>query len=173
MSRLMAGSRVQTIARHQVAIHQPLADVCGDELGHLNCGVAFADVVIPGEFRDMAVQMLRGHLVVGAPIAPFRHGPERLHPLRARAGFGLYIIPGAVVDGVMIEPRLVDVVGGGFIGVDRRAGLDVLGDDARNVRRVDGLNHPGPGLAAGRILRADDRRHVDWVAALRLPPLRP
>ena len=76
----------------QITIHQPLADAGGDDRGHLIGGVGFADIVPPRKLRDVPIQMLRAHVMVGAVIAPLEHRPEGFHPVRV--GLAAHILVG-------------------------------------------------------------------------------
>ena len=115
--------------------------------------------VVPAlELADVAVQVLRRHLVIRAHVAPLEHRPERLHAVDV----DLIADPfaNAVLDRVPIgEGR----VRRGLVGVDNRFRGSVTLDEARQSRPVYALDHRRPYAARGPFL-------TPATAILSVPP---
>lgn len=86
------------------------------------------------EFRDVPVEMLGADVVVGAAVSALEHRSEGLHPVRVRIASDVFA--GRVIDALALEPGTERVVGRGFIGVNGRSSLRLLGHEVCGARRA-------------------------------------
>ena len=119
--------------------------------------------MLASEFGDVALQMLRRHLVERPVMRSLEHRPERLYSIGVRLTPDIFV--DRVIDGLMLEFRHPSV-GRRVICVDRRARLGVLADKALQRRAVRPTHDLGPNLVAIAILDADHRRLSDRATAL-------
>ena len=127
----------QAIIRNELAVHQALPDEPRRDHGHLCRRVHVAQVVLAGELLDVAVQVLRRHLVEHAGMSALEHRPEAFDAVRVR------LIPDVFGDAV--ADRLVGVrerfVDQRVIGVDGGARIRVVGHEAVQGQLVRPLDH--------------------------------
>ena len=119
----------QTVRPLQILVPQALADHPQHAVFHLLQGVRHAHIVPSREFVHVALQVLRGHLVVRPHIAALEHAPERLHAIGV--GLAAHILADRVLDGLMLERQRL--VGTGLVGIDRRVRVRGVLDEAFSV----------------------------------------
>ena len=119
--------------------------------------------MLAGKLGDVALQVLRTHLVERAVVRPLEHGPEALDAVGMRHAVNVFanrmLDRFVVVGDAPISRR--------FIGVDRGIGGCVIGDEALQRLRVRLLHHLGAHGVGGAILRAHNRRLASRATTLK------
>ena len=88
------------------------------------------------EFVNVAIQVLRAGVMVDAMQPTLHYSPDRLYAVRGDVP--AHIFTRAMVDSLAVKEQPVQsVVGGGFVGVERRAGFDVGMDGAVQCRCIN------------------------------------
>ena len=101
----------------QITIPQPLPIHVARHGFHLVDGVDDSIIVATGKFADISVQVLLTHIVVGAVVAVFEHGPEAFNPVGVRLTPN--ILTNAVFHSLILKGHAV--IAAVIIRVDRRA----------------------------------------------------
>jgi hypothetical protein len=149
----------------QPFVSESLAVDCKDETVEPSESV-FCDIASVQAERNLvniAAKMLRANVVPCAIDAPLQQCPNTLN--RVRVDLASRILPAAMVDGAVIEPKAVQtLIAACLVSVNHRTGLHVIMDGLMQRAQFGAFDHHATDAASGALTHSEDDGFTNGAA---------